>query len=113
MKMPLEEIGCCGAYCGRCKAYETNCKGCKIGYISGERDISKAKCKIKVCCVSMSLVSCADCPNYDTCETIQSFHSHEGYKYGKYRQAIAFIREKGYEEFLEKADEWKGAYGKY
>lgn len=111
--MSIEEIGCCGAYCGRCKIYKTSCRGCKIGYISGERDITKAKCKIKVCCVSKSLTSCADCPDYDTCDIIQSFHSHEGYKYGKYAQATAFIRDKGYDEFLRKAEEWSNAYGKY
>ena len=111
--MPIEEIGCCGAYCGTCKAYKTSCKGCKIGFISGERDIAKAKCKIKVCCVTRHYNSCADCPDYDSCEIIQGFHCHEGYKYGKYRQAIAFIKEKGYEEFLEKADKWSNAYGKY
>ncbi|MFB0919720.1 MAG: DUF3795 domain-containing protein [Oscillospiraceae bacterium] len=111
--MSIEKIGCCGAYCGTCKAYNTTCKGCKIGFTSGERDISKAKCKIKICCVSKQQNSCADCLQYDKCETIQSFHNHEGYKYGKYKQAIAYIKSNGYEEFLEKADKWNGAYGKY
>jgi len=40
-------IGCCGAYCKTCKPFITkNCKGCKIGYEPGGRDLSKAKCKI-------------------------------------------------------------------
>ena len=111
--MSVEEIGCCGAYCGTCKAYNTTCKGCKIGFVSGERDISKAKCKIKICCVSKQLNSCADCQLYDDCEIVQSFHNHEGYKYGKYKQAIAYIKSNGYEKFLKKADKWNGAYGKY
>ena len=50
--MSIREIGCCGAYCKTCRSYTTgnNCRGCKLGYESGERDINKAKCKIKVCC---------------------------------------------------------------
>jgi len=111
--MSIEEIGCCGAYCGTCKAYDTTCKGCKIGFTSGERDISKAKCKIKICCVSKQQNSCSDCTQYDKCETIQSFYNHGGYKYGKYKQAVAYIKSNGYIEFLEKADKWNGAYGKY
>ena len=56
--MAIKEIGCCGAYCETCreewqkKKYpdERTCLGCKLGYESGERDLSKVKCKIKVCC---------------------------------------------------------------
>jgi hypothetical protein len=28
---------------------ERTCRGCKLGYEHGERDLSKAKCEIKVC----------------------------------------------------------------
>ena len=111
--MSIEEIGCCGAYCKTCKAYGEPCKGCKIGFSNGERDVSKAKCKIKICCITKNLNSCADCGSYDECATIQNFHNHDGYKYGKYKQAIEYIKGNGYERFLETADSWKGAYGKY
>jgi hypothetical protein len=111
--MPVEEIGCCGAYCGTCKAYPEICKGCKLGYSGGSRELCKAKCKIKVCCLTKQHCTCADCPEYFNCETIQNFHTHEGYKYGKYKQAIAYIKSSGYDAFLEKADKWNGAYGKY
>ncbi len=111
--MPVEKLGCCGAYCATCKAYKSSCKGCKDGYDSGERDIEKAKCRIKVCCISKKLNSCADCEEYNCCEVIQAFHNHEGYKYGKYRQATAYIRENGYDLFFDFADNWNGAYGKY
>jgi len=108
------KIGCCGAYCKKCKAYTQNfCKGCKIGYISNERDLSKAKCKIKVCCMSKNYVSCADCAKYPSCEIIQTFHTHKGYKYSKYKQAIQFIIQNGYNSFLEIANKWKMQYGKY
>jgi hypothetical protein len=106
------EIGCCGAYCKTCKAMQTGtCKGCKHGYESGARDISKARCKIKVCCVTKGYATCADCSLYEECPVIQPFHHHKGYKYGKYRQAVAFIRENGYEAFLRVADGWKNACG--
>ncbi len=50
--MSIDEVGCCGAYCGACKVIKDNlCKGCKLGYADGARNISKAKCKIKVCCL--------------------------------------------------------------
>ena len=112
--MSVEEVGCCGAYCKTCKAYIANaCIGCKIGYANGQRDLSKAKCKIKVCCLTKGDNSCADCLEYDECVVIQALHNHSGYKYGKYKQAIAFIKNNGYEMFLEKADNWMGAYGKY
>jgi hypothetical protein len=107
-------IGCCGAYCGRCKVLEENaCKGCKLGYINGERDISKAKCKIKICCINKKFFSCADCDEYNSCEIIQGFHNKNGYKYKKYKEAIIFIRENGYERFLEIANKWNMQYGKY
>lgn len=50
--MSVVEIGCCGAYCKTCKVYTVKaCKGCKIGYENGERDVAKAKCSIKRCCM--------------------------------------------------------------
>lgn len=112
--MSTIEIGCCGAYCKTCKVYQSElCKGCKIGYDNGERDISKAKCKIKICCIDKKMNSCADCPDYDNCSVIQEFHKHQGYKYDKYKQAIEYIKDNGYEEFIKLADRWKNAYGKY
>lgn len=106
------DIGCCGAYCKTCKVYVQNlCKGCKIGYDAGQRDLSKAKCAMKVCCIRREFVSCADCEGYETCETLAAFYGHESHKYKKYRQATEFIRAYGYEAFLRNADRWNGAYG--
>ena len=105
-------IGCCGAYCKTCKVYTQGiCKGCKIGYDTGEREISKAKCAMKVCCVRRGLVSCAECADYDACEILAAFYGHDAYKYQKYRQATQFIRAHGYDAFLQLADQWSGAYG--
>lgn len=111
--MSIAEVGCCGAYCGTCKVFRQNlCKGCKLGYGPGERDLIKAKCAMKVCCLRRALSSCADCTEYETCPTLAAFYAHAGYKYRKYREAAAFIRAHGYVEFLRFADEWNGAYGK-
>ena len=112
--MSVEEIGCCGAYCRTCKVMGANlCQGCKLGYADGTRDILKAKCKMKVCCISKGYVSCADCDELESCEIMRSFFVKNGYKYTKYKQAIMFIRENGYEKFFLIANTWKMQYGKY
>jgi hypothetical protein len=113
--MSIREIGCCGAYCKTCpELINKRCRGCKLGYETGERDINKARCKIKVCCFKeRKFETCADCSDSSSCRIIQEFHSKSGYKYKKYKQAIEFIRENGYEEFIRIADNWKNAYGKY
>ena len=111
----IREIGCCGAYCKTCRASVTgsNCRGCKLGYETGERDINKAKCKIKLCCFKeRKLETCADCADYPGCKIIYGFHDKRGAKYKKYKQAIEFIRKNGYAEFLKIAKNWKGPYGR-
>ena len=113
--MSIREIGCCGAYCKTCRAFaDGSCRGCKLGYESGERDINKARCKIKVCCFKeREFETCADCSDYPYCTIIQGFHNKAGYKYNKYRQSIEFVRENGYDRFIKIADIWKGSYGKF
>jgi len=118
--MTTNEIGCCGAYCKTCieewqkKKYpdERTCLGCKLGYESGERDLSKAKCKIKVCCFrERGLETCADCLDYP-CEILDAFWSKKGWKYQQCKKQLEFIRQNGYEEFLAQAENWKGPRGK-
>ncbi|MGA1866301.1 MAG: DUF3795 domain-containing protein [Thermoplasmatota archaeon] len=111
--MTLIEIGCCGAYCRTCRGRkEGNCRGCKLGYDTGERDIERSKCWIKLCCFKeRGLQTCADCCELEICERIQAWFS-KGYKYERYRRAIYYIKDKGYESFLKKADGWKDAKGK-
>jgi len=91
-------IGCCGAYCKTCKPLIAGfCKGCKLEYAEGERDINKAKCKMKVCCFKKRrLETCADCPDYPSCPIIQKFHNKKPVKYKKSKQSIEFIRKNGY-----------------
>lgn len=68
---------------------------------------------MKVCCVSKKLRSCADCGDYDTCRILNDFYDKNAYKYKKYKEATEYIRANGYDAFLEIADTWKNAYGKY
>ena len=112
--MSIKEIGCCGAYCRTCREYTDGiCRGCKLGYESGGRDINKAKCKMKVCCFKeRGLETCADCPDYPSCGVIRGFHDKSGYKYKKYSQSMEFIRKNGYARFIKAADKWNGPYGK-
>lgn len=107
-------IGCCGAYCRTCRPYtEGFCKGCKVGYDSGKRDIDNARCKMKICCFKeRKLETCADCPDFDSCKIIARFYEKNGFKYKKYKQSVEFIRKNGYSEFFKLADTWKGPYGK-
>lgn len=112
--MSILEIGCCGAYCKTCPEFRNSrCQGCKIDYENGKRDIKKAKCKMKVCCIGKKLNTCADCDRYSVCIIIQIFYAKKNYKYKKYEEATLYIREKGYSNFLEIADSWKNQYGKY
>jgi hypothetical protein len=112
--MGLEGIGCCGAYCGTCNIRrQQRCQGCKTGYADDTRDISRAKCRMKVCCIANQFTSCADCSEYESGRIIQSFHSKGSYKNRKYKEALDFIRANGYREFIKIADKWKMQYGKY
>ncbi|NLB79664.1 MAG: DUF3795 domain-containing protein [Clostridiaceae bacterium] len=107
-------MGCCGAYCGTCPVIkEQLCKGCKIGYLDGQRDIGKAKCKTKKCCIKKGYNSCADCSELDNCQIINDFYSKNGFKYAKYKEAINFIKRNGYDNFFTVVNNWKNAYGKY
>ena len=83
------------------------------GILDGSRDLSRAKCRMKKCCLTKGHITCADCEEYEYCETIQSFINHPGYKYSKYKQAPEFIRAHDYAAFMKAAENWKNAYGKY
>lgn len=112
--MSIAEIGCCGTYCRTCPEFKKGrCLGCKSGYEDGSRDIEKAKCKMKICCIGKGYQTCADCDRYPVCEIIQDFYGKKAYKYRKYKEATLFIKDNGYHAFLEIADTWKAQYGKY
>ncbi len=68
---------------------------------------------MKVCCIKKQFNSCADCSDYEHCETIQEFHNKNGYKYKKYKEAIDFIIQNKYEKFVKIANQWSMQYGKF
>jgi len=110
----IEDIGCCGAFCGTCKVKkEKACIGCKFGYKNKERDLSKAKCKMKICCLTKEFDTCADCKELDSCSIIQDFYNKNGYKYKKYKEAIIYIGNNGYIKYLNQTIKWTMQYGKY
>ena len=112
--MSVLGIGCCGAYCKTCKAFQGgNCRGCKLGYENGERNLDKSKCKIKLCCFKENkLQTCADCKEFNSCTVIQHWYMKTGSKYQRYKKSSEYIRVKGYKNFLKIADGWKDASGK-
>ena len=108
-------IGCCGAYCRTCRSFILgSCKGCKTGYEEGARDIKKAICKVKRCCIgTMRLETCADCRRFDRCTVLADFHGKNWPSYLRYRRALELIRADGYEEFIGRAKDWKRQYGEF
>ena len=113
--MSEDAIGCCGAFCGGCRERtEGRCPGCTAGYETGLRDIAKARCKIKVCCIGKlgNNCTCADCQDFQRCNILQDFYGKNGYKYRKYQESLKFIRANGSAAFRIIAQEWKRPYGK-
>jgi len=67
---------------------------------------------MKVCCfVERKLETCADCPDYP-CAVLEAFWNKNGWKYKQYKKQLEYIRQNGYDKYLDNADKWKRAYGK-
>ncbi len=107
-------IACCGCYCKACKAFiDNSCKGCKLGYSTNERDINKAKCKIKICCLKeKKLTSCAECKEFNDCKTFNSKFKIGTRNNKKCIEILNFIKDKGYDEFLLRTKTWTNHTGK-
>lgn len=112
--MSIEHIGCCSAYCKTCKELDKGlCKGCKLGYASGERDIERAKCKIKLCCFKeKGLETCADCSHFRDCDIINSRFKVGTPNNRKCIRVLELIHNKGYDNFMEVAKDWPNAWGR-
>ena len=84
-----------------------------MGYETGERDLAKARCKIKICCVGKlgGGCTCADCAECVRCKVLQGFYGKTGYKYKKYQESLEFIRANGRAAFLTIARKWKRPCG--
>jgi hypothetical protein len=107
----ISYIGCCCFNCKTCKEFTIgNCKGCKLGYIDGKRDINKAKCKTKLCCFKeRKFNTCADCTDYSSCSLIQN--RFKGYQLKKSLGFIEFMKENGYKKYIKYANKWNNYYG--
>ena len=83
------------------------------GIWDGSRNLGRAKCRMKKCCLTKGHITCTNCEEYEHCEIVQAFLNHPGYKYSKYKQALEFIRAHGHAAFLNAAKHWTSACGKY
>lgn len=115
MEKDIEYIACCGCYCKTCKAYQSyNCRGCKLGYNNNERDINKTKCKIKLCCFKVKrLKTCADCDDFDQCIIISNRFKPGTRDNKKCLESLFYIKNQGYESYLNMANKWKNHFGKF
>ena len=57
------------------------------------------------------LETCADCHDYP-CAILEAFWNKTGWKYKQYKKQLEFIKQNGYDRYLNNADKWKRAYGK-
>ena len=107
-------IGCCGTFCKTCKPLiEGFCKGCRLGYDNGRRDINKAKCIIKLCCIKeKGYETCVECVEFSSCEKIITKFGKQKYNVKKCMQCLEYIKKNGYSKFIKMAKNWKGPYGK-
>ena len=114
MENEVDYISCCGCYCKTCKAYTSDsCRGCKLGYDTGERDINKAKCRIKLCCFrDKALKTCADCNELNQCKIIPAKFKPGSRDNKKCMESLDFIKCHGYSSYIEKANNWKNHFGK-
>ena len=91
-------IAFCGLYCGACKKFlREKCHCC-------QKNEKASWCKVRTCCMENSYRSCADCrivENLRDCKKLNNFMSKLfSLVFRSDRFAcIAFIKEKGYDEF--------------
>jgi hypothetical protein len=109
----IKYIGCCGAYCKNCRSLIRKCcKGCKIGFKDGERNINLSKCNVKICCFRVNnFESCAECKKIESCGIMKKWYKKNDGKYGKYKELLEYIKNNGYDKFIEIANNWKNEFG--
>jgi hypothetical protein len=108
-----EYIGCCGAYCKTCGGFvRKKCKGCKLEFDTGVRDINRITCKVKKCCFGDNkFETCADCSKLETCSHMENWYKKGHGKYRAYKKYIDYIKENGYAKFIKIANKWKSFFG--
>ena len=114
MEKPENYISCCGFYCKTCKEYVKGfCKGCKLGYDENERDINKAKCKIKLCSFKdKQLISCADCNDFRDCEILSKRFKPGTYYHRKCIGLLEYLKSNGSDNYIKIASGWNSHMGK-
>lgn len=114
MEKPENYIACCGFYCKTCKEFTSGlCKGCKLGYDTGARDINKVKCKIKLCCYKdKNFATCADCKEFPDCTIISTRFKIGTYQNKKCLESLHFIKNYGTSNYIKISDKWKNHCGK-
>jgi hypothetical protein len=110
-----EYIGCCGAYCKTCRSLtREKCKGCKLGFNDGDRNINRTRCNIKKCCFrDNKFETCADCQKLDSCNHMENWYKKEQGKYRSYKKFLDYIKENGYSKFIKTAESWKNWFGEF
>ena len=95
------DVSVCGLNCARCKIVEKGeCQGCR-----GPLDKHwSPDCKVLACVKEKGYKTCAECPESETCEMLQSFYASGDYKSAQ--QTLERIREVGVEQW---AKEQEGA----
>jgi hypothetical protein len=117
-KVNLKMLGYCGIYCERCDIFEA----CTTGNAAKQKEIAdwinehfdaectpeqiccsgckgpldehwSVACKVRVCASGRGVVTCVDCGEYETCETLESFY--RGGDYESARATLKRIREIG------------------
>lgn len=91
-------VACCGLYCGACSRYlKKKCDGC--------RENAKATwCKVRSCCLTKEIATCADCDEFNDPKQCKKFHNAISRLFGLIFRSdrpacIACIRHEGREAY--------------
>jgi hypothetical protein len=57
------------------------------------------------------LQTCANCKDFSSCRILQNWYQKAGGKYQRYKKSADFIRNQGYDRFVEIAHQWKDSCG--
>jgi hypothetical protein len=78
----------------QCTAVEIRCNGCK-GPLDEHWSLA---CKVRLCAAKREVVTCVDCDEYGSCDTLETFY--RGGDYESARKTLERISEVGLEEWI-------------
>ena len=111
MKQPINDsklVAFCGLYCGSCKKYLADkCPGCA-------NNIKATWCKLRTCCMSKNIKSCAECSEYGDINECKKFNNVFSKLFGLIfssdrKACVERIKEIGIEAYAEEMTE-KGSH---